>query len=182
MSKYSKIGLFLFLLLTSIFSFFHKNYIYGYILLLLSLVPVFLIFRNEFLLLAFLKIRKKDTKGLKKYLEYVKSPKLQLTKNQMAYYYFLNGILYSEKNIFQSEHYMQKALDSGLKFKQNIAIAKLNLAIAALSKGNKKRAEFLLLEAKKMDISGLLHDQIQIIKIQMKRIGNINRPDPYGRK
>lgn len=184
MSKYSKMGLSLFILLVSIFSFFYKNYLYGYILLLLSLIPVFFIFRNEFLLLAFLKIRKKDMKGLKKYLGYVKNPQSQLTKNQIAYYYFLNGILYSENNIFQSENYMQKALDLGLKFKQNIAIAKLNLAIASLSKGNKKKAEFLLLEAKKMDISGLLHDQIQIIKMKMKKmnIGNINRPNPYIRK
>ncbi|WP_185863289.1 hypothetical protein [Blattabacterium cuenoti] len=184
MSKYSKFTLFLFILLVSIFLFVIKNYTYGYILFLLSLIPVFFIFRNEFLLLAFLKIRKKDMKGLKKYLGHIKNPKLQLTKNQMAYYYFLNGILYSEDNILQSENYMQKALDLGLKFKQNIAIAKLNLAVAALSKGNKKKAEFLLLEAKKMDISGLLHNQIQIIKIQMKKmnIGNMNRPNPYVRK
>ncbi len=122
--------------------------------------------------------------GLKKYLGYVKNPKLQLTKNQISYYYFLNGILYSENNIFKSENYMQKALDLGLKLKQNIAIAKLNLAIASLSKGNKKRAEFLLLEAKKMDISGLLYDQIKIIKIQIKKIniGNVNRPNPHVRK
>jgi hypothetical protein len=184
MSKYSKIGLFLFISLGSMFSFFHNNYLYGYILLLLSLIPIFLIFRNEFLLLAFLKIRKKDMKGLKKYLGCIKNPNLQLTKNQIAYYYFLNGILHSENNVFQSENYMQKALDLGLKFKQNIAIAKLNLAIASLSRGNKKRAEFLLLEAKKMDTYGLLHDQIKIIKIQMKKIniGNINKPNPYVRK
>ncbi|QIK16404.1 hypothetical protein G9C01_00155 [Blattabacterium sp. DPU] len=184
MSKYSKMTFFLFILSGSIFFFFNKSYLYGYILLLFSFIPIFFIFRNEFLLLAFLKIRKKDMKGLKKYLGYIKNPQLQLTKNQIAYYYFLNGILYSENNISKSENYMQKALNLGLKFKQNIAIAKLNLAIASLSKGNKKRAEFLLSEAKKMDISGLLHDQIQIIKIQMKKmnIGNINRPNPYIRK
>ncbi|WP_185861311.1 tetratricopeptide repeat protein [Blattabacterium cuenoti] len=182
MSKYSKMILFLFIFFVSIFSFFHRNYLCGYISLLLSFFPIFFIFKNEFLLLAFFKIQKKDMKGFKKYLRCVKNPKLQLTKNQMAYYYFLNGILYSENNIFQSENYMQKALDLGLKFKQNIAIAKLNLAIASLSKGNKKRAEFLLSEAKKMDISGLLHDQIQIIKIQMKKIGNVNRTNPYIRK
>ncbi|WP_185857994.1 hypothetical protein [Blattabacterium cuenoti] len=184
MSKYSKMGLSMFIFLGSVLSFLNKNYLYGYIFLLLSLIPIFFIFRNEFLLLAFFKIQKKDMKGFKKYLGYIKYPKLQLTKNQMAYYYFLNGILYSENNIFKSENYMQKALDSGLKFKQNIAIAKLNLAIVSLSKGNKKRAENLLLEAKKMDISGLLHEQIQIIKIQMKKIniGNINKPNPYIRK
>ncbi|WP_185872256.1 hypothetical protein [Blattabacterium cuenoti] len=184
MSKYSKIILFLIIFFLSIFLFLQKNYFWGSILFFLSLIPIFFIFRNEFLLLAFLKIRKKDMNGLKKYLEYIKNPELQLTKNQIAYYYFLNGILYSEKNIIESENYMQKALFFGLKFKQNIAIAKLNLAIASLSKGDKKRAELLLLEAKKMDISGLLHDQIQIIKIQMKKIniGNKNKPNPYTRK
>ncbi|WP_185859358.1 hypothetical protein [Blattabacterium cuenoti] len=181
MSKYSKVILFLLIFLVSIFLFFQKNYFYGSILFLLSLIPIFFIFRNEFLLLAFLKIRKKDMNGLKKYLEYVKNPELQLTKNQMAYFYFLNGILYSEKNILQSENYMQKALDFGLKFKQNIAIAKLNLAIASLSKGDKKRAELLLWEAKKTDISGLLHDQIQIIKIQMKKMNIVKRQNPYIR-
>ncbi|WP_185853375.1 hypothetical protein [Blattabacterium cuenoti] len=181
MSKYSKVILFLLIFLGSIFLLFKENYFYGSILILLSLIPIFFIFRNEFLLLAFLKIRKKDMKGLKKYLEYVKNPELQLTKNQIAYYYFLNGILYSEKNILQSENYMQKALDFGLKFKQNIAIAKLNLAIASLSKGDKKRADLLLLEAKKTDISGLLHDQIQIIKMQMKKMNIGNRQNPYIR-
>ncbi|ACY40594.1 hypothetical protein BLBBGE_594 [Blattabacterium sp. (Blattella germanica) str. Bge] len=183
MSKYSKIILFLLIFSVSVFFFFQKNYFCGSFLTLLSLIPIFFLFRNEFLLLAFFQIRKKDMKGLKKYLGYIKKPELQLTKNQMAYYYFLNGIFYSEKNILQSENYMQKALDFGLKFKQNIAIAKLNLAIASLSKGDKKRAELLLLEAKKMDISGLLHDQIQIIKIQMKKmnIGNKNKQNPYIR-
>ncbi|WP_185862173.1 hypothetical protein [Blattabacterium cuenoti] len=184
MSKYSKFALFLFIIFGSFFFFFKKNYLCGCILILLSSIPIFLIFKNEFLLLAFFKIKKQDMKGLQKYLGYVKNPELQLTKNQIAYYYFLNGILYSEKNIFQSENYMQKALDFGLKFKQNIAIAKLNLAIASLSKGDKKKAEFLLSEAKKTDISGLLHDQIQIIKIQIKKmnIGNRNRQNPYIRK
>ncbi|WP_185858563.1 hypothetical protein [Blattabacterium cuenoti] len=182
MSKSYKITLFFLILLSSTFFFFHENYLCGCLLVLFSFIPIFFIFKNEFLLLAFFKIRKKDMKGLKKYLKYIRNPETQLTKNQIAYYYFLNGILYSEEDIFQSENYMQKALDFGLKFKQNIAIAKLNLAIASLSKGDKKKAEFLLLEAKKTDIFGLLHDQIQIIKIQMKKM-NIgkNRQNPFIR-
>ncbi len=182
MKKYTKIVLFLIMIIGSIYFFFQKNYFYGVIFLLLSFLPIFFLFRNEFLLLAFFKIKKRDMKGLKKYLGYVKNPKLQLVKSQLAYYYFLHGILYSESNIHQSENYMQKALDIGLKFKQNIAIAKLNMAIASLSKGNKKKAELLLLEAKKTDIHGLLHEQIQIIKIQMKKMNIGNRQNPFIRK
>ncbi|WP_185856112.1 hypothetical protein [Blattabacterium cuenoti] len=175
MKKHTKIVLFLILLIGSIYFFFQKNYFFGGILVLLSGIPIFLIFRNEFLLLAFLKIQKKDMKGLKKCLESVKDPKLQLTKSQISYYYFLNGICYSELDIRKSENYMQKALDFGLKFKHNIAIAKLNLAIASLSKGDKKKAEILLSEAKKTDVTGLLHDHIQIIKKKIKRTNNISR-------
>ncbi|WP_185871124.1 hypothetical protein [Blattabacterium cuenoti] len=183
MKKNTKLILSIPIFLLFIFLFIKKNYLFGSIIFLIGLIPIFFIFRNEFLLLAFFKIRKKDMKGLKKYLSYISNPELQLTKNQLSYFYFLNGILYSEENIFQSENYMKKALAHGLKFKQNIAIAKLNLAIASLSRGDKKKAEIFLLEAKKTDIIGLLHDQIQIIKIQMKKmnIGNRNKQNPYIR-
>ncbi|WP_185873883.1 hypothetical protein [Blattabacterium cuenoti] len=181
MKKSTKIILFILILIGSIYAFFYKKNLCGIILFLISLFPIFFIFRNEFLLLAFFKIKKKNIKGLKKCLKSIKNPKLQLTKNQIAYYYFLYGIVYSESNIIKSENYMQKALYLGLKFKQNIAIAQLNLAIASLSKGHKKKAEFLLLEAKKKDIHGLLHDQIKIIKNKMKNIGYKNRPNPYFR-
>ncbi|AER40368.1 MAG: hypothetical protein LBQ72_01670 [Flavobacteriales bacterium] len=182
MKKSTKIFLSLLIFIGSIYSFLHKNYLSGVILILFSLIPLIFIFRNEFLLLAFFKIRKKDMKGVKKYLDLVKDPELQLTKNQISYYYFLYGILYSESNIHQSENYMQKAIDFGLKLKQNIAIAKLNLAIASLSKGNKKKAELLLSEAKETDINGLLHDQIKIIKIQIRKMNMGNRQNPYLRK
>ncbi len=147
------------------------------------MIPIFFIFRNEFLILAFFRITKSDMKGLKIWLEHIKNPKLQLTKNQIAYYYFLNGIFYSNKNIFQSENYMNKALDSGLKFNQNIIIAKLNLVIASLSKGDKRNAKILLMEVKKMDKNKLFQNQIQIIKMQMKKInlGINNMQNPFIR-
>ncbi|WP_185851030.1 hypothetical protein [Blattabacterium cuenoti] len=183
MKKITKKILFFIIVIGSIIFLSKKNYSLGLIFLLISLFPLFFIFRNEFLLLAFLKIKKKDMKGLKKYLEYIKNPKKQLTQSQMAYYYFLYGILYSESDIQKSEKYMKKALDIGLHFQQNKAIAKLNLAIACLSRGDKKKAELLLIEAKKTDKYGLLHEQIKIIKIKMKQmhVGNINKQNPLIR-
>ncbi|WP_238785609.1 hypothetical protein [Blattabacterium cuenoti] len=134
--------------------------------------------------MAFIKLGKKDMKGLEKYLSYIKNPKIQLMKNQVAYFYFLNGILYLKKDINKSEFYMKKSLDNGLKFKYNIAIAKLNLAIVSLSKGNKEKARLLLLEAKKMDKSKILRDQINLVKNQIKKsnIGIRNIQNPFFRK
>ncbi|WP_185877402.1 hypothetical protein [Blattabacterium cuenoti] len=183
MSIRIKLIIFIILFLLSIFLFFiKKNYFLGTISILISLITIFFIFRNEFLLIAIIKVGKKDMKGLKKYLGYIKNPKLQLIKQQIAYFYFLNGILFLEKNMNKSEFYMKKALYCGLKFKQNIAIAKLNLAIISLSKGDKKQAENLLSEAKKMDVSGILQNQIQIIKKQIKKINTSNIQNTFFRK
>ncbi len=157
---------------------------YGIIFLLISLLIIFFIFKNEFLLMAFFKIQNKDIPGMKKYLTCIQNPHKQLTKYQIPYYYFLYGILYSESDIYKSEKYMQKSLDMGLRLKHNIAIAKLNLAIASIYKGNNKKANLLLLEAEKIDIYGILHNQIKIIKTKIKQSQshNINKTNPYFRK
>ncbi|WP_185865053.1 hypothetical protein [Blattabacterium cuenoti] len=169
MNKNTKFIIFFLFFLFSIIFFYQKKYNIGSFIFSLGLIPIFFLFNNEFLLLAFIQIGKKNKKGLKKYLDYIKNPKLQLTNDQIACFYFLKGIYYSDKNINKSEFYMQKSLDSGLKFKQNIAIAKYNMAIASLSKGNKKNAEILLSEAKKMDVSGILKVQIELTRKQMQK-------------
>ena len=42
----------------------------GIFLILLTAIPIFLYFKNEFILLAFLKLRKQDFEGAKKWLAY----------------------------------------------------------------------------------------------------------------
>ncbi len=51
----------------------------GIFLILLSLIFVFLYFRNEFILLAFLRMRKQDMAGTEKWLEKIKNPESALT-------------------------------------------------------------------------------------------------------
>ncbi|WP_185873337.1 hypothetical protein [Blattabacterium cuenoti] len=183
-NKYTKTIISILIFLLSIFFFvIKKNYLFSFILFTISLLFLFFVFKNEFLLMAFIKAGKKDMKGLEKYLGYIKNPYIQLTKNQIAYFYFLNGILFLEKDINKSEFYIKKSLVHGLKFKYNIAIAKLNLAIVYLSKGNKEKAKLFLLEAKNIDKSGILRDQINIVKNQIKKsnIGFRNIQNPVFR-
>ena len=183
MNKYFKIFIALLLFVVATFAFKEKEYDWVGVFILLGLVFVFLFFRNEYLLLSFFRIRKQDMEGLRKWLNHIKNPKSQLIKSQRAYYYFLSGVLTAQSNIIQSEKYMKKALEIGLKFKHDKAIAKLNLSIAALRKGQKRQAEVLLSEAKKLDRLGILSEQIKIIKEQMKKI-NIgqNLQNPYIRR
>jgi hypothetical protein len=88
----------------------------------------------------------------------------------LAYYYFLRGLMTSQTNLSKSETWMKKALNTGLRLKQDRALAKMQLAAMAMTKRKKKEAQILLTEAKKLDDKGLLADQLKMLQAQMRRI------------
>jgi tetratricopeptide (TPR) repeat protein len=142
----------------------------GIFLILLSAIPVFLYFKNEFILLAFLKLRKQDFEGAKKWLAYIKNPEAALVKKQQGYFNYLHGIMLSQTNINQAEKYFKKAIELGLSMDMDLAVAKLNLAGVAMSRRRKLEATSLLNEAKKLDKQNMLKEQITMMKEQMKKI------------
>lgn len=142
----------------------------GILLILLAGIFVFLYFKNEIILLSFLRLRKQDFPGAKKWLDKIKNPETALTQKQQGYYYYLHGLMLSQKNITKSEKYFKKAIRLGLSMKQDLAMAKLNLAGIAMTKRRKREAQMLLKEAKQLDKHGMLADQIRNMKQQMKRI------------
>ncbi len=154
----------------SIWQFTENNIGNGIFLLFLTLFPIFLYFRNEFILLAFLKLRKQDFEGAKKWLSYIKNPELALIKKQQGYFNYLHGIMLSQTNINQAEKHFRKAIELGLSMDMDLAVAKLNLAGVAMSRRRKLEATNLLNEAKKLDKQNMLKDQIAMMKEQMKKI------------
>jgi tetratricopeptide (TPR) repeat protein len=142
----------------------------GIFLILLSAIPIFLYFKNEFILLAFLKLRKQDFEGAKKWLAYIKNPEAALVKKQQGYFNYLHGIMLSQTNINQAEKYFKKAIELGLSMDMDLAVAKLNLAGVAMSRRRKLEATSLLNEAKKLDKQNMLKEQITMMKEQMKKI------------
>ncbi|MCD9576984.1 DUF2892 domain-containing protein [Flavobacterium soyae] len=142
----------------------------GIFLILLSAIPVFLYFKNEFILLAFLKLRKQDFEGAKKWLAYIKNPETALVRKQQGYFNYLHGIMLSQTNLIQAEKHFKKAIELGLSMDMDLAVAKLNLAGVAMSRRRKLEATNLLAEAKKLDKQGMLKDQISMMKEQMKKI------------
>ncbi|WP_147677950.1 DUF2892 domain-containing protein [Algibacter pacificus] len=141
----------------------------GIMLILLSLIFIFLYFKNEFILLAFLKLRKQDFEGATKWLNKIKNPEAALVKKQQGYYNYLHGIMVSQSNMNEAEKYFKKALSLGLSMDHDLAMAKLNLAGIAFSKRRKLEAQKLLTEATKLDKQGMLTDQIKMMKDNMKR-------------
>jgi tetratricopeptide (TPR) repeat protein len=142
----------------------------GIFYILLSGIPIFLYFKNEFILLAFLKLRKQDFEGAKKWLAYIKNPETALVRKQQGYFNYLHGIMVSQTNINQAEKYFKKAIELGLSMDMDLAVAKLNLAGVAMSRRRKLEATALLNEAKKLDKQNMLKEQITMMKEQMKKI------------
>lgn len=141
----------------------------GIMWILLSLIFVFLYFKNEFILLAFLKLRKQDFEGAKKWLNMIKKPSSALVKKQEGYYNYLHGIMVSQTNMNEAEKYFKKALSLGLSMDHDMAMAKLNLAGIAFSKRRSQEAKILMNEAQKLDKRNMLADQIRMMKESMKK-------------
>lgn len=142
----------------------------GIMFLLLAGVFIFLYFKNELILLAFLRLRKQDFEGARKWLDKIKNPEAALVTKQQGYYNYLLGIMLSQTNITQAEKHLKKAVKLGLSMNQDLAVAKLNLAGIAMTKRRKREAQMLLTEAKKLDKHNMLKEQITMMKQQMKRI------------
>ncbi len=155
---------------TAIWQFTESNIGNGIFLIILTVIPIFLYFKNEFILLAFLKLRKQDFPGAQKWLAYIKNPEASLVRKQQGYFNYLHGIMLSQTNINQAEKYFKKAIELGLSMDMDLAVAKLNLAGVAMSRRRKLEATNLLNEAKKLDKQNMLADQIKMMKDQMKKI------------
>jgi hypothetical protein len=117
-----------------------------------------------------MQLRKQNFDGARKWLSYIKNPEAALTKKQQGYYNYLHGIMLSQTNITQSEKYLRKAIRLGLSMDHDLAMAKLQLAGIAMTKRRKREATNLMAEAKKLDKHGMLKEQMQMMKQQMKKI------------
>ncbi len=169
-NKYIKLVVAVAIVAWAVFEFTEKHIGNGISLILLAGVFVFFYFKNELLLLAFLRLRKQDFPGAQKWLNYIKNPSGALIKKQEGYFNFLHGLLVSQTNLTQAEKYFKKALKLGLSMSHDIAMAKLQLAGVAMTKRRKREATNLIAEAKKLDKHGVLNEQIKMMKQQMKKI------------
>ena len=170
-NKNIKLVLTVLIIAVSAWQFVEGNIGNGIMYILLSSIFVFLYFKNEIILLAFLRLRKEDFSGAKKWLDKIKNPEASLVKKQQGYYNYLNGLMVSQTNMNEAEKYFKKAIDLGLSMDTDLSMAKLNLAGIAMSKNRKREAQTLLAEAKKLDKHGMLDEQIKMMKQQMKKVG-----------
>jgi hypothetical protein len=168
--KNIKLVLAVLIIATAIWQMIESNIGNGIFLILLSAIPIFLYFKNEFILLAFLKLRKQDFPGAQKWLAYIKKPESALVRKQQGYFNYLHGIMLSQTHLIQAEKFFKKAVELGLTMDMDLAVCKLNLAGVAMTRRRKLEATNLLNEAKKLDKQGMLKEQITMMKEQMKKM------------
>ncbi|WP_291869202.1 DUF2892 domain-containing protein [Maribacter sp.] len=154
----------------AIYQFIEGNIGNGISLILLSSIFIFLYFRNEIILLSFLRMRKQDLAGTERWLSKIKKPEAALTVKQQGYFNYLHGIINSQTNLTKAEKFFKKAIKLGLTMDYDLAMAKLSLAGIAMQKRRKREATMLLSEAKKLDKNDMLKDQIKMMQQQMKKI------------
>lgn len=148
--------------------FFTRETGWGIVVFILSAVPIALFFKNENILLAFWQMRKQNTEKAAQWLSNITDYKTQLHKSQYGYFHYMQGLTLAQDQPAKVEPLMKKALEYGLNMKHDRAMAHLNLAAVAISKGRKQEGQRLLEEAKKLDSAGMMTDQIKMMKDQLK--------------
>lgn len=169
MNKYIKLVIaFLMVALSVYMMFFTRETGWGIVVLLLTAVPILLFFKNEYILLSFWQMRKQNTVKAAQWLTYIRDYQKQLHKSQYGYFHYLQGLTLAQDSPAKTEPLMKRALELGLNMKHDRAMANLNLAAVAISKGRKAEGQKLLEEAKKLDTAGMMTDQIKMMKEQLK--------------
>jgi len=141
---------------------------WGIVMILWLVIVGFTFFRDERMILALNAMRTGDTDKAKDKIQKITHPQF-LPKKQHAYVLFLKAVLGTQDLGFaKSEELLRKAMKMGLRTGQDNAVARMHLAGICAQTGRKKEALTLLAEAKKLDDSGAMREQIVQMQNQLK--------------
>jgi len=120
-------------------------------------------------------MRTGDTEKAKKHINKITHPQF-LPKKQHAYVLFLQAVLGTQELGFaKSEQLLRKAIGMGLRTGQDNAVARMHLAGVCAQTGRRKEAVSLLAEAKKLDSSGMMKEQISQMQKQLQTAPSKNQ-------
>ena len=148
---------------------------WGIVMILISAIIGFSFFRNEKMILALNAMRMGDTEKAKKQINKITAPQF-LPKKQHAYVLFLKAVLGTQDlGLAKSEELLRKAISMGLRTGQDNAVARMHLAGICAQTGRRSESVTLLAEAKKLDTSGMMKDQINQMQKQMQAAPSKNQ-------
>lgn len=170
-----RIAVFVIALTSTIWLFTTGYWGWGIFMIFPLVIIGFTFFRNENMILALNQMRLGNTEKAQKYINRISAPQL-LPKKQHAYVIFLQAVLNTQELGFaKSEQMLRKAISIGLRTGQDKAVARMHLAGICAQTGRSKEALTLLGDAKKLDSSGMMKDQIKLMEKQLKMAPSKNQ-------
>lgn len=170
-----RIAVFVIALTSTIWLFITGYWGWGIFMVFPLVIIGFTFFRNENMILALNQMRLGNTEKAQKYINRISAPQL-LPKKQHAYVIFLQAVLNTQELGFaKSEQMLRKAISIGLRTGQDKAVARMHLAGICAQTGRSKEALTLLGDAKKLDSSGMMKDQIKLMEKQLKMAPSKNQ-------
>jgi predicted negative regulator of RcsB-dependent stress response len=137
-------------------------------MIFISALVVMSFFKNENMILALVQMQRGNTDKALKYINRISQPQF-LPRKQHAYVLFLQAVMGAQlAGMAQSEQKLRKALSLGLRKPEDNAMARMHLAGICAQTGRKKESLSLLSEAKKLDKSGMMKDQIRTMQQQLQ--------------
>ena len=148
---------------------------WGIFMIFISFLVVFSFFKNENMILALVQMQRGNTEKALKYINRIRQPQF-LPRKQHAYVLFLQAVMGTQQvGMAQSEQKLRKAISLGLRKAEDNAMARMHLAGICAQTGRKKESLSLLSEAKKLDKSGMMKDQIRTMQQQLQMAPSKNQ-------
>lgn len=163
------------LLFLTVFSFYTGYWGWGIVLILVTALVGLTFFFNENLIFSLNHMRTGNQDKAKHYINKISHPEF-LPKRQRAYVIYLQAMFNSQDIGFaKSEMLLRKAMGLGLRRGHDQAMARLHLAGICAQTGRKPEALTLLAEAKKLDNTGMMKDQIKMMQAQLQNAPSKNQ-------
>jgi cation transport regulator ChaC len=156
--------------------FYSGSWGWGIFMIFISALVVLSFFRNENMILALNQMRTGNTDKALKYINRITHPQF-MPRKQHAYILFLQAVMGAQQAgmATNSENKLRKAIGLGLRKPEDNAMARMHLAGICAQTGRKKEALSLLSEAKKLDNTGMMKDQIRTMQQQLQMAPSKNQ-------
>jgi len=159
----------------NVYLFFTGSWGWGIFLIFITALIILSFFRNENMILALNQMRTGNQEKAKKYINRISAPQF-LPRKQHAYVLYLQAVMNAQELGFGgSEVLLRKALHLGLRTSEDNAVARMHLSSICAQTGRKAEAVSLLAEAKKLDKSGMMKDQIKTMQQQLQMAPSKNQ-------
>jgi hypothetical protein len=163
------------MLFLTVYSFYTGYWGWGITLIVPLALVIFLFIFNKNMAFTLNHMRTGNQEKAQRAVNRITAPQF-LPKRQRAYVIYMQALLNAQAfPAVKIEGMLREAIQLGLKRGHDKAMARMHLAGLCVQSGRRQEAVSLLAEAKKMDDSGMLKDQIKMMQSQMQNAPSKNQ-------